>query len=143
MMVNQFCQPVYNAWMMESVAKNIIRAKGFFDNPRIFRAWTKCGWIGSSPGSIDPLKEIMASEVKIKIGVSNQEIECLEHNGGDWRDVNGQRGVEKEFSREHNLAYPGDVSEKGLPIPDSMIEGGELPQPDLEEATTFARRLAA
>ena len=52
--------------MMEAVAKGIIPAKGFYNDPRAFRAWTKCSWSGSSPGSIDPLKEIMAADKRIK-----------------------------------------------------------------------------
>jgi len=126
MMVNQFCHPVYKAFFMEAVARrifNFVNANRFFDDPRVFKAWTRVGWIGSAPGSIDPLKETMASELKIKIGTSNQERECLEHNQSDWRDVNVQRGVEKEFAEEHNLPYPGSIDMKGLPIPDSLIEG--------------------
>jgi lambda family phage portal protein len=125
MMVNQFCQPVYNAWFMEAVARRFfpfVNASRFFDDPRVFKAWTRVGWIGSAPGSIDPLKETMASELKIKIGTSNQERECLEHNQSDWRDVNTQRGIEKEFAQERNLPYPGSMSAKGLPIPESMIK---------------------
>jgi lambda family phage portal protein len=129
MMVNQFCQPVYNAWFMEAAAKKILNARGFFDDPRIFKAWTRCGWIGSNPGSIDPLKEIMASEVKIKIGVSNQEMECLEHGGNDWRDITAQQGIEKAFAKENDLPYPRSIDTKGWPLPDSAIEGEET-KPD-------------
>lgn len=103
--VDQFCQPVYNAWMMEAVAKGIIKAPNFFDDPRVFKAWTRCSWSGSSPGSIDPLKEVMASSSRVALGVSTLERESLEVNGSDWRANTIQQQLEMEFRDEKDLPY--------------------------------------
>ena len=78
MLADQFCQPVYRAWFMEAVNDGHIDAPGFFDNPRIAAAWTRATWSGASQGSIDPLKEAQAAALRIKLGLSTQERECLE-----------------------------------------------------------------
>jgi lambda family phage portal protein len=103
--IDQFCQPVYEAWMMEAVSLGIVNAPGFFDNPRIYQAWTGCGWSGSSPGSIDPLKEIMAADRRVKLGVSTLERESLEINGSDWRANTIQQYLELTFCDAKGLPY--------------------------------------
>jgi lambda family phage portal protein len=135
MIIDQFCQPVYEAWMMEAVARGIINAPGFFDDPRVFKAWTRCAWSGSSPGSIDPLKEMMASQLKLKTGVSTLERECLEINGSDWRDNTVQQGIEAELADQHGLPYIRLQDAKDIPI---VVDGsGEpvLPGRDIEGET--------
>lgn len=116
LIVNQFCQPVYITWMMEAIARGVWQAPGFFDDPRIFRAWTRCAWTGSSPGSIDPLREIQASERKVRLGVSTLEMECLEINGSDWRANATQQGIESRFSASEGLSYIRNLDESGKPI---------------------------
>lgn len=120
-MVDQFCQPIYLAWMMEAVAKGIVKAPGFFTDVRVRRAWTKCSWSGSSFGSIDPLKEIIASEKKVKLGVSTLEKESLEVNGSDWRANTIQGGLEAGFRAEHGLPYAALQTTKDEPIPSTLI----------------------
>jgi lambda family phage portal protein len=104
MLIGQFCQPVYETWMREVVARGIISAQGFED-PRIFRAWTRCSWSGASQGSIDPLKEVQAAEKRMSLGVSTQERESLEINGSDWRANTIQQGLEKQLADENDLPY--------------------------------------
>jgi lambda family phage portal protein len=117
LLVDQFCQPIYLAWMMEAVAKGIIDAPGFFTDPRIQRAWTKCSWSGSSPGSIDPLKEVMAAERRIKLGASTLERESLELNGSDWRANTIQQSIEAEVCQSVGLPYARLQDTKAAPIP--------------------------
>jgi capsid protein len=113
--------------MMEAIAKDIIKAPGFFEDPRVFRAWTKCSWSGSSPGSIDPLKEIMASDRRVKLGVSTLERECLEINGSDWRANTIQQGIELNFSDENGLPYTRNQTVTDEPI--LLDEEGNLIPP--------------
>jgi lambda family phage portal protein len=137
--VDQFCQPVYLAWMMEAVAKGVIKAPRFFEDIRIQKAWTKCSWSGSSPGSIDPLKEILASDRKVRMGVSTLERESLEINGSDWRANSTQQSIEMNYRKSKGLPYTVLQDIKNIPIPEVMIEsstggetGGQLPNPDKE-----------
>jgi capsid protein len=132
--------------MMEAVAKGVIRAPRFFTDVRIQKAWTKCAWSGSSPGSIDPLKEILASERKIKLGVSTLERECLEINGSDWRANTIQQGLESQFSYDQGLPYARLQDVKNIPIPEAMFEdptgltggGGKEPNIDKESEGILA-----
>jgi capsid protein len=102
--------------MMEAIAKGVWKAPGFFEDPRIFQAWTKCAWSGSSPGSIDPLKEILAAEHKVRMGVSTLEMECLEFNGSDWRATTTQQGIERAVSTQNGLTYIRNLDARGVPV---------------------------
>jgi lambda family phage portal protein len=124
LMVDQFCQPVYVTFMMEAVARGIFNAPKFFVDPRIFRAWTNCAWSGVSPGSIDPLKEIIASEKKVRLGVSTLERESLEINGSDWRANAIQGGVELDFRVARGLPYVAAQDNKGGIIDASLFADG-------------------
>ena len=119
---------------MEAVAKGVIKAPGFFDDPRVFRAWTRCSWSGSSPGSIDPLKEVIASDKRVKLGVSTLERECLEINGSDWRANTVQQGLELTFAQENGLPYTRNQTAEDAPIPPELLtnEGEPLPPEDEE-----------
>ncbi len=80
----QFNQPIYEAWLSEAVAQGRIEAQGFFDDPAIRKAWSRCLWTGISAGHVDPLKEINAAEKRIQLNISTVEQEASEYNGADW-----------------------------------------------------------
>ena len=128
LLVDQFCQPVYHAWFMEAVATGVIDAPGFFEDPRIARAWLRAAWSGASQGSIDPLKDAQAAELRIKLGLSTQERECLEANGSDWRANAEQQGFELEVATENGLPYPRNQTAELAPIPPGQIDGTEEPE---------------
>ncbi len=85
-LVNDFCQPVYEMWLVEAIAKGRIKAPGFYLDPAIREAWCKCAWNGPSQGMLDPLKEINAATKRVQLGVSTREIETMEMNGGSFDD---------------------------------------------------------
>jgi lambda family phage portal protein len=136
LMVNQWCQPIYVNWMMEAVAQRIIKAARFFEDPRIFKAWTKCSWTGSSPGSIDPLKEIQASEGRIRLGASTLERECLEINGSNWKDNTEQQYHEARFSTEQGLTYTRNLDTRGNPVANYGIMAQWRPEDEVLSVTT-------
>lgn len=85
-LVNDFCQPVYEMWLVEAIALGRISAPGFYLDPSIREAWCKCSWNGPSQGMLDPLKEINAATKRVALGVSTREIETMEMNGGNFDD---------------------------------------------------------
>lgn len=95
-LVNDFCQPVYERWLMEAVAIGRVKAPGFFYDPAIRKAWSGCQWNGPAPGMIDPVKEVEAAEKKIVLGVSTREKESVELNGTDFRENIRQLAKEKK-----------------------------------------------
>lgn len=100
-LVNDFCQPVYERFLMEAVASGRIVAPGFFYSPVIRKAWSACQWNGPAPGMIDPVKELQAAKLKIDLGVSSREKEAIEINGTEFNDNIRQLGKEAELIKNY------------------------------------------
>lgn len=81
---NDFCQPIYEIWLAEAVAKGRISAPGFFNDISIRKAWCGAEWTGPAPGQIDPVKEVEAAIKRIGQGISTREKETTELTGSDW-----------------------------------------------------------
>lgn len=109
--IANFCQPIYELWLAEAVAKGRVEAPGFFEDYAIRKAYSKCDWIGSSMGVIDPLKEVKASIEKINNSLSTVEREAAELNGSSWNENMGQRKKEMllyaEIGKELGLGDEG------------------------------------
>jgi lambda family phage portal protein len=104
--ISQFCQPVYEQLMDEAVEEGIIKAPGYFEDPRIRAAYTRCKWIATPMGSIDPTKDIQASKDLIIIGASDCEAEAAKLTGTNYKHNVAQLGKEvKEFHAE-GLNHP-------------------------------------
>ena len=95
---NDFCQPIYEEWLTEAVAKGRINAPGFFDDPVIRSAYTKSEWHGPSQGQIDPLREVTAATRRIDAGITTREREAAELTGTDF-NVNHRQLVKEETMR--------------------------------------------
>lgn len=93
-LVSSFCQPVFEAWLEEAVAKGRVVAPGFFQDPAIRMAYCNASWIGDSPGQIDPLKEILAAEKRVALEVSSLGMETPYLTGEDWETVHEARTQE-------------------------------------------------
>jgi lambda family phage portal protein len=97
-MARNFCQPVYEAWLMEAVASGRIAAPGFLNGDlRIRQAYCGCDWVGPAKGMIDEKKEIEASEKKVAMGLSTLQKEAAELTGTNWETNHEQR--RKEIAR--------------------------------------------
>jgi len=100
--IYQFCQPIYELWFDELVARGRIEVKNYTD-PRIRAAYTRATWIGPSRGAIDENKEVDAARSRIELGISTLQIEAEELQGQDWLDIHKQRLVEKKKRVEAGL----------------------------------------
>jgi len=98
-----FCQPVYERFLFEAVAKGRIDAPGFFTDPLKRKAYLSANWIGPAKGMIDELKEIKAAKERINVGISTLKEETANLTGGDWEKKTEQRGVEVSKRRQNNL----------------------------------------
>ncbi|QOY38561.2 phage portal protein [Anaerobacillus isosaccharinicus] len=99
-MANDFCQPIYEEFLAEGVAKGRIYAPGFFTDPIARKAYCTAEWNGPSQGQIDPLKEVNAAIKRVDNGFSTRQSETVELNGGDFLRV-----VEEQLRREGGLVY--------------------------------------
>lgn len=95
-LAKSFCQPIYEEWFIEAVAKGRINAPGIFDDPAIFAAYTKAEWHGPSQGLLDPTKEVDAAVKRMQNNLSTATREAAEINGGSWEDNVEQRAYEYE-----------------------------------------------
>ena len=98
--VSGFCQPIYEEWMAEAVAKGRIRAPGFFADPAIRKCYTNAEWYGPSRGQIDPKKEVEAAQLRVDAGFSTATKEAMELTGTDYADNMKQRKKELRMKRE-------------------------------------------
>ena len=117
-LASDFCQPVYNEWFAEAVARGRINAPGFFADTAIRRAYTGAEWNGPSPGQIDPLKEVNAATVRVEQGFSTRARETAELTGGDWMQNYRQRVKEEKMMREGGLKVDQQPKQEPEPSED-------------------------
>lgn len=97
--VQTFCQPIYEEWLSEAVAKGRIKAPGFFDDPVIRAAWCGAEWYGPSQGHLNPLQEANAARIRIEEEISTREREAAEFSGQSWEDIHPVRAREEAARR--------------------------------------------
>lgn len=102
-LASDFCQPIYEEWLYEAVARGRISAPGFLVNEAIRAAYCQTEWNGPSPGQIDPKKEVDAAVVRVKNCFSTAAKETAELTGGDWNQNYRQRVREEKMMREGGL----------------------------------------
>ncbi len=98
--ISDFCQPIYEEWLCEAVAKGRINAPGFFNDPIIKDAYCCTEWNGPSSGQLDPVKEVQAAELRVQGGYSTREKEATELTGTDFYKNVKQRKREEELLKE-------------------------------------------
>ena len=99
---DDFCQPIYERWFAEAVAKGRISAPGFFSDPAIAKAYMKCTWTGPARTNLDAEKEINAAILRIREGISTAEQETAQMTGGSWSANMRQREREAKRMQEVN-----------------------------------------
>jgi lambda family phage portal protein len=102
-MATDFCQPVFELWLEEAIAKGRVNAPGFFASPVMRAAWCNAIWIGDGPGSIDPVKDADAAKKRVDLTISTLEAESVLHDGIDWDTKYKQRVKENEMIRSAGL----------------------------------------
>ncbi|MAY72069.1 MAG: phage portal protein [Halomonas sp.] len=107
-LVESFCQPIYEEWLAEAIAKGRIAAPGFFNDPTVRAAWSGSEWYGPTQGQLDPLKEANAAKVRVNEEFSTRTREAAELTGEDWDRVHKLRTREENKRREDNT-YFGDA----------------------------------
>lgn len=99
-MANDFCQPIYEEFLAEGIAKGRIYAPGFFTDPLAKKAYCGAEWNGPSQGQLDPLKEVNAAEKRVANGFSTRARETVELTGGDWFKNHQLRVIEEKMRDE-------------------------------------------
>ena len=97
---DDFCQPTYERWFAEAVARGRINAPGFFDDPAVAKAYMGCTWNGPARTNLDAKKEIEAAILRMDKGISTAEQETAQMTGGSWRANMRQRKSEMQKMKE-------------------------------------------
>lgn len=105
------CQPVYELFLSEAIARGRIHAPGFFLDPVIRMAYCRAQWNGPAQGMVDPVKEVSAAEKRIAIGISTRQRETTEMMGGDFESNVVQLSRENEMMKVAGL-ITGSPSQK-------------------------------
>lgn len=98
--VADFCQPIYEEWLSEAVAKGRIHAPGFFNDPIIKAAYCTAEWNGPGMRQLDPKKEVEAAELRVAGGFSTRQRETAELTGTDFYRNIKQRDREEKLLKE-------------------------------------------
>lgn len=98
-----FCQPIYEVWLMEAVATGRIEAPGFFDDPLIRKAWCNADWFGPTMSILDPVKDMNGSTLRVENGVSTREREAAEMTGTDLEENIAQLAFEKQLMEKYGM----------------------------------------
>ncbi len=93
---NGFCQPIYELWLSEAVAKGRVNAPGFFLDPLIKKAYCRAEWNGPAQGQLNPVVEVQAAALKVEKGFSTREKETIEMNGGNFDSNVEQLALENQ-----------------------------------------------
>ena len=99
-----FCQPVYELFLSEAIAKGRLHAPGFFLDPMIRAAYCGAQWNGPAQGMVDPVKEVSAAEKRIEIGISTRQRETTELLGGDFESNVAQLARENQIMKAAGLS---------------------------------------
>lgn len=105
-----FCQPIYEIWLMEAVANGRIEAPGFFDDPLIRKAWCNADWFGPTMSILDPVKDMNGSTLRIENGVSTREREAAEMTGTDLEENIAQLAFEKQLMEKYGMGLADAVN---------------------------------
>lgn len=124
-LVQSFCQPIYEEWLSEAVAKGRITAPGFFEDPAVRAAWCGSEWYGPSQGQLDPLKEANAAKVRVAEEFSTREREAAEMTGMSWDAIHPVRTREERMRREDGTAIDNNGMIQSDPSGSTDDEGGD------------------
>ena len=104
-LATDFCQPIYEEWLTEAVAKKRIKAPGFFTDPAIKKAYCAAKWNGPARGMLDPVKEVTAAEKRVQNGFSTRSDETMQMTGSDfYSNIEQLKHEEKELKEVKKIA---------------------------------------
>ena len=119
--IDDFCQPVYEAWLTEAVARGRIHAPGFFADPAIRKAYTGCVWNGPARTNLNPVQEVTAAEKRVENCFSTAQEETAQMTGGDFTRNIRQRLIEAKLKRDvDEIVHPQPMNFNEIPFEDKQ-----------------------
>lgn len=133
------CQPVIDLWLAHEVSSGRIACPGFFSDRATRAAWCAAKWTGDGPGSVDPVKEVVAAEKRVAMGISTLQAESIAYDGQDWDAKDRQRTKEIATQKKNGTVsalLPGQMPSNFAPTapgaPDKADANEDLSDDDTE-----------
>ena len=108
--VSDFCQPIYESWLDESVLLGIVECPGYFEDPMKRSLWRQVKWVGDAAMMLDPLKETQAFKMQIDEQLTTRGTVCAQINGGEYASVAAELAEESRIRKDLELPEPGSVN---------------------------------
>jgi len=121
-LTDNFCQPIYEAWMYEAVALGRISAPGFMRDQAVRKAYLGALWVGPAKPVLDLVKEANGRAIMEDRGWSTAAENTTEMTGGDWDQKHKQR------SKEHKKRVEADLEPQM-----TVVEIEKEPDPDKDK----------
>lgn len=110
-LATDFCQPIFEEWLCEAVAKRRVSAPGFFGNPLVKKAYCGTEWNGPARGLLNPVQEVNAAEKRVANGFSTRSTETMEIMGGDYyKNIQQLRQEEKLLKEVKDIGEDKKIS---------------------------------
>jgi len=105
LMATVWCRPILEAVIEEAVWRGYLDLPGFEASRAARRAWLRGIWKGPARGWVDPVKEVQAAAMRIRLGISTLRDEAIEQ-GRDIDDTLDQLQAEQVALAERGLSLP-------------------------------------
>jgi lambda family phage portal protein len=119
-LVEEYCQPIWDAVIAEAVARGRLSAPGFFVDPLVRMAYCGCKWTGDAKGQINEGVAVDAAASRVEAGFSTIADETAALTGGDWERNHRQQVKEKkarDLAGLTALATPASAPPAPMPQP--------------------------
>lgn len=100
-----WCRPTLDLVIEEAVWRGYLDLPGFAGNRAMRQAWLRGVWRGPARGWVDPVKEITAAAMRVRLGISTLRDEALDQ-GRDLDDLLDQIALEQEALKARGLTLP-------------------------------------
>ncbi|GJL93480.1 phage portal protein [Hyphococcus sp.] len=107
--ISKFCQPVYEAVIAEAVARNILKAPGFFSDPFVRSAWLNAAWTGPARLSLNPKAESDADKLDLEMGITDK-YRLAAKRGNLFDNVAENRAKSKRFEESLDIGAPAPTA---------------------------------
>jgi lambda family phage portal protein len=119
----------------DAIFARLIDLPGFFEDPLARQAWLGCQVTGPVQGSLNPLQDAKAAEVRVNTGYSSIDAEAAQHNGADGDEVHDQRAKETRKRVRDGLEAPISAARPVAVYPDRQeLDDEEQAQIDADLA---------
>ena len=131
-----FCQIIYEEFIIQSVLNNQLNLPGFitacFDSTkwRIKAAWLSCTWSGLSRPSVERTKDVKAANDALDNGLTTFDDECRRLSGKSFRQTIQQ--LKNEINFAHQMGFNPHILEDNNGKDAYPEQTGDVPNSDVD-----------